>query len=127
MAGITFGGLATGLDTNALITGLMAAERFPYDALTTKSNLVAGARATISAMSSKLNALKTAADALSEPAGFASLVATSSDAAVVASTSGTGSQGPTTCRSLSSPVSSARTPRRRPRTRPPSGWPAPSR
>lgn len=93
MAGITFGGLATGLDTNALITGLMAAERVPYDALTTKSNLVAGARATISAMSSKLNALKTAADALSDPAGFASLVATSSDAAVVASTSGTGSAG----------------------------------
>lgn len=93
MANITFGGLATGLDTNALIDGLMAAERLPLDRIQTKKQNLSSARDTISALTSKLATLKTAALALKDPTQFASFTAASSDTGITTSVSGAASGG----------------------------------
>lgn len=84
----SLGGLASGIDTGSLVDGLMGVARQPVNALTTKKTEVDAASQTISGVSSKLSALKTAALALSTSVGFSSFTASSSDAAVVATATG---------------------------------------
>lgn len=91
MAAITFGGLASGLDTASIITAVMNAERIPYTQLQKKQTNVNSAKDTVSALSAKFSALKTAAQALSTPDGFSSLKASSSSSSVVATVTGAGS------------------------------------
>jgi len=85
MATITFGGLASGLDTNAIIDGLMAAEKVPLTRLQTAQAQADSAATTLSGIASKLSTLRAAAAALADPIQFASFAASSSDAAVVPS------------------------------------------
>jgi len=87
----SLGGLASGIDTNALVDGLMGVARVPSDQLAARKVKVDAASTTISTFSTKLAALKTAALALTTNVGFASAVATSSDASVVATTTGSAS------------------------------------
>ena len=89
----SLGGLASGIDTNALVEGLMGVARQPSDQLAAKKTQVDGASATVSTFSSKLSALKTAALALTTNVGFASSVASSSDPSVVATATGSVSAG----------------------------------
>lgn len=89
MSNITFGGFATGLDTNAIIDAFVKAERIPQDAVLKEKAAVDAASQTISNLSSKLFTLREASAALSDPRQFASTVATSSDSSIVAS-AGTG-------------------------------------
>ncbi|MFO0670908.1 MAG: flagellar cap protein FliD N-terminal domain-containing protein [Polyangiaceae bacterium] len=89
MSNITFGGFATGLDTNAIIDAFVKAERIPQDAVLKQKAAVDAASQTISGLSSKLFTLREAAAALSDPKQFASTIATSSDSSIVAS-AGTG-------------------------------------
>ncbi|MBS2020689.1 MAG: flagellar filament capping protein FliD [Deltaproteobacteria bacterium] len=84
----SLGGLASGIDTNSLVDGLMNVARQPVDALTKKKAEVDAASQTISSISTKLSALKNAALALSTMVGFSSFTASSSDAAIVASATG---------------------------------------
>ena len=87
----SLGGLASGIDTGSLIDGLMSVARLPSDQLAKRKSQIDSASQTISAFSSKLSALKTAALALSTNVGFASAAATSSDGAIVATTTGSAS------------------------------------
>lgn len=86
MSNITFGGFATGLDTNAIIDAFVKAERAPIDKLLSQKTAVEAASQTISNISTKLGSLREAALALGDPAKFAAMAATSSDPNVVAST-----------------------------------------
>lgn len=90
---ISLGGLASGIDTNGLIDGLMGVARLPSDQLAQRKTQVESASQTISSFASKLSALKTAALALSTNVGFASSTSSSSDAAVVATATGAASVG----------------------------------
>lgn len=84
MSNITFGGLASGLDTNSIIDAYVKAERVPIDALTTQKTNIDAAATTITGISSKLTTLRTAAAALADPNQFAAMTATSTDTSVVA-------------------------------------------
>jgi flagellar hook-associated protein 2 len=90
---LSLGGLASGIDTNALVDGLMAVAKQPSDQLAARKTQVDAASTNISTFSSKLAALKTAALALTTNVGFASSTATSSDASVVATTTGSVATG----------------------------------
>lgn len=85
---ITISGLASGLDVNAIIDGLVKAESVPLTSLKTKQSQVQAASTTITSIQTKLGALRAAATALADPVQFSSYAATSSDSAVVASVSG---------------------------------------
>lgn len=88
---ISFGGLASGIDTGALVDTLVGVAKQPIDQLDRKRSLLDGASQTISGIASKLSALKSAALALSTSTGFSSFAAASSDTAVVASATGAAS------------------------------------
>jgi flagellar hook-associated protein 2 len=91
---ITFSGLASKLDTAALIDGLMAAERVPLERLTNKMAQIDSAKTTMSSFLSKLTALKTAAETLADPVKFSSYAVSSSDeTSIVASVTGAASAG----------------------------------
>jgi flagellar hook-associated protein 2 len=78
-----------GLDTTTLVQSLVAIEQQPLNALSARQQNIQGASAMINSFSSTLSSLKNAAVALSTPASFQSLTASSSDPSVVASTSTT--------------------------------------
>ena len=79
-----FGGLATGLDTQAIIQSMMAVERIPLQRLEAKTASLTEAKSTVSDLLSKVAAIKTAAEDLDDASGFASLVASSDTSAIVA-------------------------------------------
>lgn len=90
---ISLGGLASGIDTGSLIDSLMTVAQQPIAQMTTRKAQIDGASSTISSLSSKLAALKSAALALSTTTGFGSFSASSSDPAVVATASGSANVG----------------------------------
>lgn len=90
---ITFGGLSSQIDTDAIVTELVRVERLPIDQLRTKQTLVTSARDSLSSFLSKLSSLRKAADALASPTGFNAFAASSSNAAVVATVTGGASEG----------------------------------
>lgn len=90
---ITLGGLASGIDTQSLIDGLVAAAKQPITQLATRKSQIDAASTTVSQISSKLSALKTAALALTTTTGFASYAATSTDNSVVGSATGAAQVG----------------------------------
>jgi flagellar hook-associated protein 2 len=81
---VQFGGLASGLDVNGIIDGLMKAERIPLDRIRARQASADKAQQTVTDFSKKLAALKAAADRLAVPSTFASFAATSSDATALA-------------------------------------------
>lgn len=93
MSTLSFSGLASGLDTNAIIDAVMAAERVPINQLQSKQTTLNSALTTVNSLSSKLGTLKSSAQALSTALGFSSFKASSSDAAVVANVTGAPSAG----------------------------------
>ncbi|MFO0553053.1 MAG: flagellar filament capping protein FliD [Polyangiaceae bacterium] len=94
MSTISFGGLSSGLDTNAIIDAMVGAEKVPLTAIQTKQQTLTSAISTVNAIASKLGNLKNAAQALSTTNGFSSFKASSSDSsAVVATVTGGASAG----------------------------------
>lgn len=93
MAAINFGGLASGLDSNAIIDGLMKAERIPLTTLQKRKSSADQAAQIVSGIATKLSSLRSAADALADLTRFSSFTATSSDSALVATTSGASTGG----------------------------------
>lgn len=85
---ITISGLASGLDVNTIIDGLVKAESVPLTVLQTKKSNLNAASSTISNIETKLAALRAAATALADPVQFSSFATTSSDSAVVPTVSG---------------------------------------
>jgi len=93
MSVVTFGGLASGLDTNSIVTGLLGVEKIPLTAIQTHQQNVDAAQTTISSLSSKLATLKSAAQVLSTTSQFTSFKASSSDSGVVATVTGAAQPG----------------------------------
>jgi flagellar hook-associated protein 2 len=102
MAGvISVGGLASGLDTESIITKLVALEQRPIDLLQQQVADVQKTQGSISSLSSKLSTLRTAAFALRTASGVLVRKATSSDSTVVAAAAGLGAQRGTATVSVS--------------------------
>ncbi|MCA8958292.1 MAG: flagellar filament capping protein FliD [Planctomycetes bacterium] len=70
MSGITFSGLATGLDTRAIIDALMAVERRPITALEQKKSSLGKSKNLLSDFQSKIEALQGKAKAIKEIDAF---------------------------------------------------------
>lgn len=91
---IQFGGLASGLDVESIISSLVSIEQQPISQLNSTKSLVDQAVSMLGNFSSKLSALRSAADALKDPKQFASFNASSTDtSAVTASLFGTSAPG----------------------------------
>lgn len=85
---ITFGGLASGLDSQSIITALVKAEHVTIDINQQKQDGITKAQGDISSFMATVTALGTAASTLSDPGQYASLAATSSDTGVSVSANG---------------------------------------
>jgi flagellar hook-associated protein 2 len=87
-APIQLSGLASGLDTASIISGLVAAESAPLTAMQTQQTALNSAVSDLSTIGSQLSSLSTAANALSSLTSVGSFSASSSSSAIVAQTSG---------------------------------------
>jgi flagellar hook-associated protein 2 len=91
---IQFGGLASGLDVESIINSLSSIEQKPIQDLGSSKSLVDQAVSTLGTFTSKLSALRSAAQALKDPKQFASFTATSTEtSAVTASIFGAAASG----------------------------------
>jgi flagellar hook-associated protein 2 len=90
---ITIGGLASGLDTQSIISALMSVEQLPLTELRTKQQDAATAQSDMSSFLSTVTSLQTAAQGLEDPTGYSSYAATSSDPGVSATITGAASPG----------------------------------
>jgi flagellar hook-associated protein 2 len=94
---ISVGGLATGLDTNEIITKLLQLERRPVALLERELAATEATKTSIGTVSSKLSALKTAVDALKTIDDVLVRKATSSEETVLTAAAGAGAaRGSTT-------------------------------
>lgn len=82
MTGISFSGLASGLDTSAIINSLLGVERIPRTRLEQQNNALTSKGRIVDQLSSALSALKTAADNLSSAGEFLSYSGSVSDDSV---------------------------------------------
>ena len=85
-AGISFGGLASGLDSRAIISALVAIEQRPIDALEQKKTVIGKQKSLFGDRRSLLDKLTTAAKALKTTTDFLQMKAASDDEAVVTAT-----------------------------------------
>ncbi len=90
---IQFGGLASGLDVESIISSLTGIEQQPIQNLSSSKALVDQAVSTLGTFTSKLSALRSAAQALKDPKQFASFTASSTDTGVTASIFGAAASG----------------------------------
>jgi len=86
----SIGGLATGLDTNAIIAALVASERALENPIKNQASLAQLVLQSYALVRTGLASLSTAALALARPSGWTNLAATSSDPNVAAVTAGNG-------------------------------------
>ena len=87
MAGLSFTGISSGIDTDAIVTSLMAIERRPVDRLQRSADLASARLAGLADMRSRLTALRGAEQALRGAGVFSPRpIATSSDAARIVAT-----------------------------------------
>lgn len=93
MSSITISGLASGLDTNAIVDGLLSIERIPLTQLQGRATTLNAARDTVNTITARLGTLKSASQALASPTQFTTMKASSSDAAIVATATGAAQPG----------------------------------
>lgn len=94
MSSISFGGLATGLDTGSIVSQLVALRRQPIVKLQEQKSLYERQQAALKDLQSKLTTLMNAADALDTAQSFGSLKAASSlDSVLTASASSEAQEG----------------------------------
>jgi len=79
MSTFSFSGIATGLDTSAIVAQLVAIKRQPILRLEERKNLFEKQLTALADLEAKLKALRDAVDALDTPNDFAALAATSSN------------------------------------------------
>lgn len=89
----SLGGVGSGIDTGALITGLVNADSGRITALKNKQSSTNSAISTLSDISSSLGTLQSAVDALSTASGVGSYTGSSSSPAIAISTSGNAQPG----------------------------------
>lgn len=86
MPAITFSGLASGLDTDAIVNALLGVERIPLNALEAENRDLKSKSSIIDSLSSSLSDLSNKADALGTISDFLSYTGTSSSESSVAIT-----------------------------------------
>ncbi|HEV7204498.1 MAG TPA: flagellar filament capping protein FliD [Jatrophihabitans sp.] len=89
------GGAAGSIDTNALVTQLVAAAALPQTALKSQLALQQTKVSAYQAINANVSSLQTAAQALTDPTAWTATTATSSNPAVVASSTGVATPGAT--------------------------------
>ncbi len=82
LAGITFGGLSSGIDTEGIISRLISIEAQPIQTMQAQQQSLAIKQQALQSLSSKLTALAQAGIALNNPNAFNPILATSSDTTV---------------------------------------------
>jgi flagellar hook-associated protein 2 len=82
VAGITFSGLGSGIDTNAIVTALMKLERAPIDRIEQDKKKLQGREGVVKEMNTLLTALRDKARALYDVNALRGSTATSSDTKV---------------------------------------------
>jgi flagellar hook-associated protein 2 len=82
-----------GIDPTGLISSLVSIQQQPLAQASSQQQRVQSAQTTLSNFSTTMSALKAAAVALSDPAGFTSMKATSGDPSIVATASATAAPG----------------------------------
>lgn len=92
MAGITFGGLASGLDTQALVKAIIDAERVPLQRLQERQQLFSQRKAAYNELDSKLSTLETALRDLSSPLNFRSRNISVSEEGFIRASAGPGAE-----------------------------------
>ena len=85
---ISFGGLGSGIDTDAIVKGLVNASSGNFNALQRRATDTRSAVTSLSEISSLMSKFKTAVDELSTVQGVGGFKANSSDAAIVATADG---------------------------------------
>jgi flagellar hook-associated protein 2 len=85
---ITFGGLASGIDTSSMIDALVKIEHRPIDLLQNQQNDLSNKLSLFNQLSSLLGSLRSTAETLSTAANFFVNKATTSDDSVVTATAG---------------------------------------
>ena len=83
-------GLVSGLDTESIITQLMAAEKVPVDLMTARKTTAQSALDAYKSLATKLSAITTASAALERSTGWNVRSATTSDTAVATATASDG-------------------------------------
>jgi flagellar hook-associated protein 2 len=96
MAGMSVGGLVSGMDTATIVSQLMQVEALPQAQLETRLSNTQSKAAAYRAVNTRFDALRSAAEALTTGAGFQSVKATASNTSVTASASAGASAGSVT-------------------------------
>lgn len=79
LSGITFGGLASGIDTESIISRLMQLEQIPIQRLQSRQAQILSNKNVYSQMRSQLTSLRSAASALTNSSTYETMKGTSSD------------------------------------------------
>lgn len=87
-AGITFGGLASGLDTQAIVSALVAIEKRPITQLETKKTALTKQKSLFGDLKGLLDKLSSAAKSLKNQTDFLAMKAASSDEDVLTASAG---------------------------------------
>ncbi len=93
MPAITFSGIGSGIDTEALVSGLMRASEGPLAALQRRQQGVSAAVTTLSDLGGLLSSLRTAVEGLDTAGEVGSYGTSSSTGGIVATANGTASPG----------------------------------
>ena len=88
MSSVSFGGLMSGLDTQSIVTQLLALRRQPITRLETRISGLETTKAALSDLQSKMTSLMESAQGLDTAQEFASLTTTSSDEDSLSATAG---------------------------------------
>lgn len=93
-AGISFGGLSSGLDTKAIVSALVGVERVPIQAMQAKQSVYSKQKSLFGDLSKMLQDLRTKAQALRKTTDFLAMKASSDkESSVTASASSTATPG----------------------------------
>jgi len=79
MSSVSFGGLASGIDTDSLVSSLVYAERAPIRAMESKQQTYNSSLSSVQSLNSKLQALQTKLEEMMDLGDFLAYTATSSD------------------------------------------------
>ena len=90
---ITSLGIGSGLDSESIVTQLVALKKEPINALATKASTIQTKISTYGKIQSAVSALQTAAQKLTNPSNWTSTKATSSDSAALSVATGSNAAG----------------------------------
>jgi len=91
LSGITFSGIASGVDTNSIIQKLIQVDQIPITNLQSHESTIQTSQTAIQSLITTVQSLQTAANTVANSATFSAVTGSSSDATVASVTAGAGS------------------------------------